>query len=886
MSRTFASGRRWTRWVVPAALLLGLAISCVQAIGTGVVLSDGAIAQCEGGCTARGLRLRTEPRTTLAFFHGVIPLTSLESSGGSVAAPAGTTSYVAEQRRGWYTARTQGTATGPAEPIALASAEQALDVRLSPSLASFVLHVRLPVSDPRAAAYLTGRLSLEQMIVVVAPVTADGFGIWTAPVLGRDAQRVNGSTLALDVHGTSALASVVHAPHGDQALSLASTAPAPVALQVTLEDEAFAGTAGFRVAPAAVAGLNDARWNLRPGETVAFRVEPTASGSLPRLRAFFGNAIAGLSALWPLFWILWNVAAVLVTLRLLPRGGRRSLVRAAFVDVTVGALVLAGALFPGQPVLVVLVASGVTYALAGRRWANALGRRPALTIVLLVAIESVALTLGAYQATAGAKPADVLASLAPIVYFLVAAPIALIGLAPRRLILAARLKATTARYVWALGVIVLIVSVTIRHGAPIDPSRLSLFLPYPQPAEAGFEVVDGLLVLLFQAFGVLAFLCGGGLDRDAPQSLPRAGIVALLAMWSVGFDLEAGGVPVAALLSLVTIPLVALRPARECQAIAAACGARSGDVLVKESFLRSDIETGLRSMRRLEESFLGGELALDDYENRVAELARVIRRKHRQLGNGIRDLIRIDIIEAERALAELEEAAGPSGAGSLQSELARRELHELIAARRRELETAGSKALADIPTLFHSMPLGWPIRIARQGAAAGALLAAIAVLAGLDTVFGSLTQFALPGYLSIAVILHALARGAVAAFVFVLFLPYFRGTLATVKGLVFSAAIVAAAAPVLVLFEAPADARASLLVAVLFFPLVGVTIDAATIVRHLESLSLNRVFGFAQLGGFAAIGTVVAGSIASALTGELGRAATTLVASNLHLPTH
>ena len=100
----------------------------------------------------------------------------------------------------------------------------------------------------------------------------------------------------------------------------------------------------------------------------------------------------------------------------------------------------------------------------------------------------------------------------------------------------------------------------------------------------------------------------------------------------------------------------------------------------------------------------------------------------------------------------------------------------------------------------------------------------------------------------------------------------------------FSIAFVVAIAPTALLLETWEHALATLITAALFFPVVGAVLDTIGLVQHAESVSMMRLFSFANLRTIAAIGTVLITAIASTVEGQLSQAAATFVGVAVHAP--
>jgi hypothetical protein len=836
----------WTRWIVCAAVLLGLVISLGGTLSNGIIVADGSLLHCVGPCTDEAGLVAASPGAQVYFFEDGVPVGRAQAARTPLHLPPGADVVVAEKRFGLWTGRTAlEHATPDLDEPPQSAAPQRVDVQIDPGDVHFVVHVLLPRTDVRGQAYLDEGYGLTNLVDLLTPLSIDGAWISSARDLGFDNIVLTPTTFAMDVRGSVAQRDLAAAVRGAHRIVVGHYAENPVDLHVGLRGEGFAHVQPFDRAPNLIAGLGDASWtHLRPDDAVTVWAEPTAPVPFPQRLRTIAAAVAG-STVYPLLFLLliaWQIVGILVTIRLTPFGARRSLVRAAFAMVSTCATlgfgylaVVIGTFIPGgAPPLVVLalalVAIGLVYILAGRTERPMIGTRPAVAIATMFLLEYVAFRYETALAQSPPNPAWLGESFLSLATFALASAIGLIAFAPRLLVLAAHWNARWARAAYVAGVLAVVLSAALwRPLYPGDASHYRLPIAFGEPYAAGFEVLSNVVIVALPIIGLLALICAARGQRPSIRGTTFAGIVVLLALWCIGLDGPAPSFP-PALIALASIPLFALRPRAACEALSQhllPLGSTS-DSLFKEAALRADLDVATRSLRQLRERFLGGELDFATYNTRSLELTQFIANESRGLSPA--------------------------------------------------LPQAGAT------TMFAAFTLQDPIRSARQASYVGALLSAVTAFVGFDALKGSLSVSSLSVLVILAWSLHLIARGAVAAFVFVYFLPYLRGGMATTKGLFLSIAFVLAIAPTALLLETWEHALATLITAALFFPVVGAVLDTIGLVQHAESVSMMRLFSFANFRTLAAIGTVLITAIASTVTGQLSQAAATFVGVAVHAP--
>jgi hypothetical protein len=716
--------------------------------------------------------------------------------------------------------------------------------------------IRLSRTDPAAHAYLGGGLDLSGLVRSVGDLNVDGNSVAYSASLRRTAFRLSRTTLAIDVGTTFARTSFAARLYGEHHIGVA-TPNRLYALRVKLEGVAFARSHAFGKPPDSVTGLANARWNAVPSfQDLAVNVDlVTPESPLRRFRAAIEAAFR--SAGWwnvvsQLAFALWPIVAIVATLRVLPRGRVRALRSASYVLIAAAvgtsfgysayslaflvphyystgfAPYAASATILFVPVLAAAAAclAAITRRRAGRR-------RDLRPWVVLVA------TMTLFHATAlferaAAQPAGsilvstVFSALSTLVAFAVASAILLLALRPKTLAsyaLAGMRWAPLAAA--AIVAFVVIAAAVCRIVLPVVGRPFASTNAVAASFGAGADVVG----LAMPIVGLLALVCGFGLSLGSPRRMHWWTIVLLIAVWCIGLNDTVLTVPLPALLALLTVPLIALRPAAECAVIANAKMVAAGDrdALFELALRRTDVDAAQQTVRRLQDKYLSADLTGDQLAAQCAELERFSR-------------FHLDELKKN----------DPDGI---------------------------------VSSLFTSFPMVAPLAAARQAGIVGAVIGAITVAVGFaDLVRSSLTA-SQPLLQLGETVAQAVARSAVAAFVFVLFLPYFRGSAATAKGLLLGIAALLAALPSLLSTDVPQQAIVDAATGALFFPIVGAVFDVMALRRHATELSLARIFGLAGLGNFAAIGTVLASAIITAVTGQLQHVAGSLVSGALHTPT-
>lgn len=800
-----------------------------------------------GPCTDGNGPVAAAPGTQVYFFDDGVPVGHAEGGRTPLPLPAGTNLVVAEKHFPLWTGRSFLAHAWPdVEEPPQSDAPQLVDVQIDPGDVHFVVHVRLPRSDVRGRAYLDEGYSLANLVDLLTPLSIDGAWISAARDLGFDNVTLTPTSFTMDVRGSVAQQNLAAAAQGmHRIVVIGRYAENPVDVHVGLRGESFAHVHPFDRAPNLIAGPADASWmRLRPADAVTVWVEPTAPVPLPQ-RARTVVAALNVSAISPLLLVLviaWQIAGILVTIRLTPFGERRPLVRAGFAMVSTCATFafgylayVLGTMIPGgAPPLVVAVlaimAIGCVYALATRNERALVGARPAVAIATLFLLEYLAFR---YEVALEQSPADgawIGDSFLSLATLVLATAVGLIALAPRLLVLAAQLNARWARILYGACVLAVVLSAALwRPLYPGDAAHFLLPIAVGEPYEAGFEVLRNVFIVALPIVGLLALICASRGRRYTTRRVTFGGIIVLLALWCAGLD---GPVPVVppALLALATIPLFALRSRAVCNLLSQHLRplGPTSETLFKEAALRADLDVATRTLRQLRERFLAGDLDFATYNTRSLELTQFM-------------------VEESRGLTPITPEIGAT-------------------------------------TMFAAFTLRDPIRSARQAAYIGAFLSTVTAFVGFDALKGTLSVSSLSIMFLLAWILHAIARGAVAAFVFVYFLPYLRGGMATTKGLFLGFAFVVAIAPTALLLETWEHAVATLITAALFFPVVGAVLDTIGLVQHAESVSMMRLFSFANFRTIAAISGVLIGAIANAVTGGLSQAAASFVGVAVHAP--
>jgi hypothetical protein len=415
---------------------------------------------------------------------------------------------------------------------------------------------------------------------------------------------------------------------------------------------------------------------------------------------------------------------------------------------------------------------------------------------------------------------------APAAALLLGLAAGVVALAPRAFARAYGAHTRSEPFVWAS----MLVALALAIGAAHVPATLGGAGVIAFPGRSALAVITFADVLVPALFLFLVLVMGRGLDPRAPRDLSRRAVGFFLTITSIGVAQVVLGWPIATLAGLIVIPLIALRSPVEMARLARARVTPAGDddPAFDLAVLRADVQTACDTRRKLQEQFVGGAITQTDRDTKLADLTRFI------------DESRAHLCEHDQ--------------------------NDLLS------------------SLFTSHPFAHPLASARSGAVAGAVLGTIIVAIGLPGVIAQNSSAPLLLLEVLAVIVVTILRYAIAAAAFVLFLPYFRGTTATTKGVMFALALIVASIIPFSLHMTVREAFLTAAPAVFFFPLIGAIFDALALRRHAEVLSLPQIFGLAGLGNFAAIGTVFASAIVSAATGELQHAASTMLSAALKIP--
>ena len=785
------------------------------------------------------------------FFDDGVPVGHAEGGRTPLQLPLGADEVVAERPFALWTGRSFLAHAWPdVKETPESTASQRVDVEISPpddhfTDANFVVHVHLPRTDVRGRAYLDAGYSPANLVYLLTPLSIDGAWISAARDLAVDSVTLTSSALTMDVRGSVVVQNLAGA-RGMHRIAVIGDAENPIELHVGLHDERFTSVHPFDPAPSLIAGPADASWKglLTPKDAVTVWVEPTTPLPLPQRARVLVYGF-NLSAFAPLLFVLviaWQIAGMLFTSRLSPFGEGRPQIRAVFALVSACAtyaFALLAYFFGtkiqgGAPPLAVAVlavmAIGMVYALAKRNERAVIAGRPAVAIATLFLLVYFAFRYEVGLVQSGPGVAWIGESFLSLVTFGLATVVGLIALAPRLLVLASRLDARSGRIVYGACVAAVVLSAAVwRPLLRGDAAHYLLPIAMGEPYEAGFEVLRNVVVVALPIVGLLALISGSRGRQYMTRGVTFAGIVVLLALWCVGLDGDELAFP-PALIALATIPLFALRPRIVCNALSQHLQplGPSSETLFKEAALRADLDVAARTLRQLREKFLAGDLDFATYNTRSLELTQFM-------------------VEESRGLTPVKPEVGKT-------------------------------------TMFAAFTLRDPLRSARQAGFIGAVLSAVTIFVAFDVLKDVLGESSLPVMYLLAWSLHAIARGAVAAFVFVYFLPYLRGGMATTKGLFLAFAAVVAIAPATVLLETWHHAVATLITAALFFPLVGAVLDTIGLVQHAESVSMMRIFSFANLRTIAAIGGVLIAAIANAMTGGLTQAAESFVGAAVHTP--
>jgi hypothetical protein len=463
-----------------------------------------------------------------------------------------------------------------------------------------------------------------------------------------------------------------------------------------------------------------------------------------------------------------------------------------------------------------LAAGGTMYLIAGRRFRPLLGRRPYIAIAvasgaLFVASESYAV------ASAFKNPADasmLITSLQPVFIFVTVAIIMIVSLAPRLLISSALPRSRTVLLAASAIAVIVLCAAVCRSLEPGDLSHRQVTVPAYYPMTAAAQATTVATWLAFPLVGVLVFVCAGGLSRRAPRALSYAAIVSALSIWCIGPNLSFLSIPVAALLALITIPFIALRPHRDVADLAAqdASSIPTQAQMFADAEIRADVAQAARTQRRLRDDFVGGTITREEYDAKNTGLQHFINE------NGSSETI-----DANRLRG----------------------------------------------SMFAAFPLAEPFRAATRASIIGVAFGLIWLALGFDQLRSVVSGTQIPAVALAGYALGGLLANAVAAFVFVLFLPFFRSSMATTKGLLLGAAVLAAMLPIELIAENPKTAVLESAMMLLFFPVVGAVFDISVLVHYASRMSFSRLLSFAGFGSFATIGTVLATAVVTAVTGQL-----------------
>jgi hypothetical protein len=842
---------------IVAGIVLGIALVLGFIVHDGIVVADPSLVGCDypsekhAACdTRRPIAISAPSGVVVRFMFNDVVLPVTKDETGTVRTPAAAEMFVAETIDRWPARRIKRTWGTPAMKDPVKGRVQDVEVAISADTISADIPITMPRDDIRTAAYLRGDLSLDEFVYDICPLKIDGTPLSAMSTTWK-AFSMTEKTIDGKVHASADNARPA-GPHGFEVDKYGNYGVS-LNLGVTLAGSAFNRTAPFDRAPTSVTTNRRAQWidladpkTDRNADPVTVRLDPMPAGSLRQRAAQITKSLdSGIGRYAQMFAAAAApIAVILTTLALLPLvRSRPRTVRSVFALLIVF-IVMPLITLPQETLqwvrdtwhvgwgnqgaaglairfsiyaMVTAVALAIAYLLAGRRFRPMLGTRPYVAIVivfgtLFLAREQLVLSL----MMGDAEEADALAvSLSPVASFIASAIVTIVFLAPRLFVRAALHRSQTAVWSGALVAFFVLCAAFVHRDLVVDRSHGEFPVPMSNAVSATIGAGEAASWLALPLVGLLLFVFARGLDARSPRTMSYAAIVATLALWCVGLNSTFLSVPVPALLAFVTIPLIALRPRRETEEL---CEQHlkdppTQDELFLDAELQSDIAAARRTQRRLRDDFTGGTITRADYEAKNADLQSFIDEK----ASG-------DPVHAANSLR-----------GSM----------------------------------FTSFPLAEPLRAARRAGVIGVVIGAVFLLLGFDQIRTILSETAVPGIKFVGLVGSTLVGSAVAAFAFVLLLPYFRGSMATTKGILLGIAALVATLPVTLMSPDPKRAVIDAASTLLFFPVVGAIFDVSALAHYANRMSLPRLLSFAGLGSFATVGTVFATAIVTALTGQL-----------------